>query len=182
MQDNERRCGFSARPKALTGHGVQPRSVVPQGSGETGTNPSNRPLKAVAWVQTPSGLQTRIPCAARDSARCGGEIAQQGFHAWATPGPQHASASFRSLKPDSPLRNPTVDRMGVLRQGSLHRGSGPRREWTVGSGQPARLVAASACRLLSSNRDTSRRSREAVTAIHRSSATTNTRWAIPAKL
>ncbi len=57
MQDSERRCRFSARPKSLTGQGVQLRSVTPQGSWETGTNPSIRPLKAVAWVQIPSGLQ-----------------------------------------------------------------------------------------------------------------------------
>ncbi len=30
-----------------------------------------RPLKAVAWVQIPSGLRTGIPCSARDSARFG---------------------------------------------------------------------------------------------------------------
>jgi hypothetical protein len=59
MQDSERRCRFNARPKSLTGQGVQPRSVTPQGSWETGTNPSNRPLKAVAWVQIPSGLRRR---------------------------------------------------------------------------------------------------------------------------
>jgi hypothetical protein len=48
MQDSERRCGFTARPKSLTGQGVRPRSVTPQGSWETGSNPSNRPLEAVA--------------------------------------------------------------------------------------------------------------------------------------
>ena len=79
MQDSERCCRFSVMPKSPMGQGIQPRSVAPHGSWEIGTNLSNRPLKAVAWVQIPSGLQVRIPCAARDSARFGERYRSRGF-------------------------------------------------------------------------------------------------------
>jgi len=72
MQGSERRCRFSARPKSLAGQGIQPRSVAPQGSWEIGMIPSNLPLKAVAWVQIPSGLQARNPSLAGVSARSEG--------------------------------------------------------------------------------------------------------------